>query len=177
MWAKVEGASVTEIIPRPKAMTIGDVQYPRNIFELWTSAELKGLGIYPVTLDNTNWKDTDYYSNTAITYTFSSGTVTGAYGTATAKALADLKTSKKSGINHQANSLLSQYDWYTLRVASGGTAIPSSIATYQAAVRTAANSMCTKIDAASDVDALAALFVYTGTPPTRSLGNWPDKPE
>ena len=67
MWAKVEGASITEIIPRPKAMTIGDTQYPHNIFELWGAAELKGLGIYPVTIDKTNRKDTDYYQNTDIT--------------------------------------------------------------------------------------------------------------
>jgi hypothetical protein len=34
--------------------------------------------------------------------------------------------------------------------------------------------MCTKIDAAADVDALAALYVYdTSTPPARPLGEWP----
>ena len=68
MWAKVEGASITEIIPRPKAMTVGDTQYPRNIFDLWGAAELKGIGIYPITMDNTNWKATDYYTNTGISY-------------------------------------------------------------------------------------------------------------
>ena len=180
MWAKVEGASITEIIPRPKAMTVGDTQYPRNIFDLWGAAELKGIVIYPITMDNTNWKATDYYTNTGISYTWDSDneTVTGAYGTATAKTLADLKTLKKSGVNRQANSLLSEYDWYTLRAASGGTAIPSSVSTYQAAVRTKANSMCTQIDGAANVDALAALYVYNSdTPPVKPLGEWPSKPE
>ena len=59
MWAKVEGASVTEIIPRPKPMTIGDIQYPRNIFSMWGAADLKGIGIHPVTFNTTNRK----YSN------------------------------------------------------------------------------------------------------------------
>ena len=46
MWAKVESGSVTEIYTRPKPITIGDVQYPKNIFELWSEAELKAIGIY-----------------------------------------------------------------------------------------------------------------------------------
>ena len=200
MWAKVEGASITEIIPRPKAMTVGDTQYPRNIFDLWGAAELRGIGIYEITVDYTNLKDKDYYQNTDITYTWDSDneTVTGAYGTATAKSLTNvlytaqnesdgigiegevktvgLKITHKNSINSQANSLLSEYDWYTLRAASGGTAIPSSVATYQAAVRTKANSMCTQIDGAANVDALAALFKYTGNPATRPLGEWPSEP-
>ena len=183
-------------------MTIGDTQFQHNIFELWGAAELKGLGLYPITIDNVNLKDNKYYINTGISYTWDSDneTVTGAYGTATAKSLTNvlytvqnesdgigiegevktvgLKITHKNSINSQANSLLSEYDWYTLRAASGGTAIPSSIATYQAAVRTTANSMCTKIDAASDVDALAALYVYNSdNPPVRPLGEWPSKPE
>jgi hypothetical protein len=71
-------------------------------------------------------------------------------------------------------SLLSRYDWYTLRAADGGTAVPSNIATYRAAVRTQANAMCTKIDSVSTVDELAAQYVYdTSTPPARPLGEWP----
>ena len=83
MWAKVEGASVTEIIPRPKPMTIGDIQYPRKIFSMWEVADLKGIGIHPVTLNTTNRKDSQYYVNTDITYTWDSEneTVTGGYDT------------------------------------------------------------------------------------------------
>ena len=37
--------------------------------------------------------------------------------------------------------------------------------------------MCTQIDNAADVDALAALYVYNdATPPVRPLGEFPDKP-
>ncbi len=177
MWAKVEDASITGLIPRPKSLTIGDVQYPHNIFGLWSVSELEAIGIYEVTIDTTNRKDTKYYQNTDITYAYASGAVTGTYGTATAKDLADLKTLKKETTNRQANSRLSNYDWYTLRAASGGTAIPSTVTTYQAAVRTKANSMCTQIDGAANVDALAALYVYNSDdPPTRPLGDWPSKP-
>ena len=176
MWAKIEDASITGLIPKPKSLTIGDVQYPHNIFGLWSVSELEAIGIYEVTIDNTNLKDKGYYINTDITYAYASGAATGSYGTATAKPLADLKTLKKETTNRQANSRLSNYDWYTLRAASGGTAIPSAITTYQAAVRTKANSMCTQIDNAANVDALAALYVYSGDPLTRPLGEWPSKP-
>ena len=54
MWAKVESGSVTQIYTSPKQITIGNVQYPSNIFELWTDAELKVIGIYPVVQDNAN---------------------------------------------------------------------------------------------------------------------------
>ena len=167
MWAKVEDSTITQLIPRPKAITIGDTQYPRNIFGAWSVSELEAIGIYEVTIDSTNRKDKDYYNNTDITYAFSSGAVTGSYGTAIAKNLADLKTryKEKSGVNRQANSLLSEYDWYTLRAASGGTAIPSSVSTYQAAVRTKANQHTTAINAAANVDALAALTF-----------DWPSEP-
>ena len=47
-----------------------------------------------------------------------------------------------------------------VRATEGGTAVPSSITTKRAAVRTKANAMCTQITNAADVDALAALYVY-----------------
>lgn len=194
MWAKVESNNVTKIYTRPTAITVGDVSHPQNIMSMWSESELNAIGIYSVTINNSNLKDSEYYFNTDITYTYSSsgsGSVTGAYGTPTAKNLADttstfngktstvlgLKSVHKSKINSEANNLLQKYDWYTLRAASGGTAIPSSVTTYQAAVRTKANSMCTAVDNASDVDALIALYIYNeDDPPVRPLGEFPDEP-
>ena len=158
MWALVESGSVTQIIMRPKGLTIGDNQYPKNIFNLWSASELEAIGIYEVVLDNTNLKNDEYYNNTNQTFTFADNTVTASYGTATAKDLDDLKTLHKEKINAHAGSLLASYDWYTLRAADGGTAVPSNVSTYRTAVRSKANEMCTKIDAAPNVDALADLY-------------------
>ena len=47
--------------------------------------------------------------------------------------------------------------------------------TWRASVRTKCNSMQAQIDGAADVDALAALYEYTGEPPTRPLGEFPVK--
>ena len=87
MWALIESGNVSTIYKQPKSLTIGDVQYPRNIFNLWTSSQLESLGIYKVVIDNTNLKDDAYYNNTNQTFAFADGTATASYETATARPL------------------------------------------------------------------------------------------
>ena len=197
MWALVESDNVTQVYTRPKGLTIGEVNYPSNIFMLWSSSELEAIGIYEVVIDNSNFKDQEYYINTNQTFAFADGTVTASYGTATAKAIADtlytaqdetdglgtegevktpgLKTNYKAVINQQAGSILQPTDWMVVRAAEGGTAVPSDISTWRAAVRTKSNAMCTAIDGAADVDALAALYEYNDAePPVRPLGEFPE---
>ena len=197
MWALVESGSITELYARPKSLTIGDVQYPRNIFNMWTASELEALKIYEVVIDNTNLKDDSYYRNTEQTFAFADGTVTATYGTATARSLdnvlytaedeaaftwkvegevkeAGIRPKYKTNVNHEAAGLLASTDWMVIRAAEGGTAVPSATTTWRAAVRTKANAMCTAIDGAANVDALAALYIYNdATPPVRPLGAFP----
>ena len=191
MWALVEDNNVTQVFTRPKAITIGDNQYPSNIMSVWSAEDLEAIGIYAVVVDNTNLKDKEYYINTNQSFDFANGTVTASYGTATAKALDDvteddgsitrgLKTLHKENINAQAGGILSETDWYRIREADGGTAVPSNVSTHRTAVRTKANAMCEQIDGAADVDALAALYEYTNTGTeeepvfTRPLGEFPE---
>ena len=191
MWALVESDNVTQVFTRPKGMTIGEVNYPSNIFMLWTASELEAIGIYEIVIDNTNLKNQEYYINTNQSFDFADGVVTASYGTATAKAIDDvtdedgnvtrgLKYNHKQIINQQAGGLLQDTDWMVVRAAEGGTAVPSDIATWRAAVRTKSNDMCTMIDGAADVDALAALYTYTNTGTEESpvmerpLGEFPE---
>ena len=58
----------------------------------------------------------------------------------------------------EANALLHETDWYVVREAEGGSAVPDAIATARAAVRTACAGIETKITNASDLDAFIALF-------------------
>ena len=37
---------------------------------LWTSSELEAIGIYEVVIDNTNYKDPEYYINTNQSFAF-----------------------------------------------------------------------------------------------------------
>jgi hypothetical protein len=182
MWALVEDNSITKTFNRPKGFTLGDVQYPASIFTLWSTAEKEAIGLYEIVVDNSNLKDQAYYINGAESFTWASNTVTKSFATATAKALNDvtdddgnvtrgLKYNHKEVINSQAAGILAPTDWMVVRAAEGGTAVPSDITTSRAAVRTKANEMCTAIDAVSDVDALAALYVYTDG--VRPLGELP----
>ena len=196
MWALIESDNVTQVYTRPKALTIGDVNYPSNIFMLWTSSELEALGLYEIVIDNSNLKSQEYYINTNQTFAFADGVATASYGTATAKPLDDIlftaqdetdelgvegevkqpgiRKGYKDIINSQAGGLLQDTDWMIVRAAEGGTAVPSDITTWRAAVRTKANAMQVQIDGAADVDALAALYVYNdSTPPVRPLGEFP----
>lgn len=193
MWALVENNQVTQVYTRPKAITIGDVSYPQNIFMLWSSNELEAIGIYEVVVDNSNFKNPSYYINTNQSFDFSNDVVTASYGTATPKALDDhthtdpdtgeetlvhgLKWNHDQVIINQAYGLLQPNDWYVVREQEAGTAIPADWTTFRTDVRSTAADMQSKIDACTTVDELAALYVYNDAePPVRPLGEWPTPP-
>ena len=178
MWAFVDSEKVEKVYKRPTAITVGDNQYPANVMTLWSDAQLKGIGVYRVVVDNSKYKDPKYYINTNQEFTFASNKVKATYGTATARDLDVLKTEHKQVITNQAYGLLQPNDWLVVRKQEAGTAIPSDWTTFRTGVRTTAVSMKTKIDAVSDVDALAALYVYDDAdPPVRPLGEFPTPPE
>ena len=190
MWALVESGSITATYNQPKAIQIGDIKYPKNIFEAWSKSELEAVGLYEVVYDRTNFKDKEYYINTDETLTFASNTVTASWGTATAKALNDsseeingvthnykgLKTLHKETVDQQAYSLLQSSDWMVVRNAESSKAIPSDWLDFRVNVRSTASDMKDKIDAVSDVDGLAALYVYNSKTGTRPLGEFPTPP-
>ena len=198
MFAIVESGSITSMPNGNKGVEINGVKHSRDIFSSkWTENERNAIGIYTVEIDNTNLKDEEYYNNTNITYAFGSGKVTGTYGTATAKAIADanakdengddldpvvvikgLKTIKKEMIDSQCASILAPSDWMYVKAGEEGVSMDSGWKTWRASVRTKCNSMQTQIDNAANVDALAALFTYTEQEDksiTRPLGEFPIK--
>ena len=201
MFALVESGSITKMMNGNKGIKIGDNQYPASFFtSVYSEAERNAVGVYTIEIDTTNKKDEEYYTNTDITYTFGSGKVTGSYGTATAKDIADsdavdkdgnklkdengkqiinegLKTIKKRIIDNQCAGLLAPSDWMASKAFEEGGDVESGWKTWRASVRTKCNSMQTQIDNAADVDALAALFTYTTTDgvTSRPLGEFPVK--
>ena len=203
MFALVESGSITKFFSGNQGITIGDNQYSKQIFTLWTKSEREAIGIYEVEMDYSKRKDEKWYINTDVTYAFGSGKVTGSYGDATAKAHADttwtsqdktdnlipdgkdvgdvkvegLKTTLIKTIKNQAAGILADTDWYIVRKADAGTAVPSSITTHRAAVRTKAAEMETAITNASDTPALETLYTYTTNDAgvtSRPLGELPE---
>ena len=184
MYALVESGSITKIFTNPKGFVLNNNQYPADIFSKWTKAEKEAIGIYEVETDSTNFKDSKWYNNTNESFTFASGKVTRSWGTATAKKHADtlwteedktdgripegedvgdvatrgLKYNLIQETKQQAAGILAETDWYIVRKADAGTAVPSAITTHRAAVRTKCAEMETAITNASDTPALEALY-------------------
>jgi hypothetical protein len=201
MFELVESGSITKFFSGNRGITIGDNQYSKQIFTLWTKSEREAIGIYEVEMNNSKRKNEEWYINTNVTYDFGGGKVTGSYSDATAKKHADtlwtsqdktdgkipagkdvgdvavkgLKTVLIENIKKQAAGILQDTDWYIVRKADAGTAVPSAITTHRAAVRTKAAEMETKITNASDTPALETLYTYTTTDgvQSRPLGELP----
>jgi len=183
MYALVESGTITKYFNHPKGFTLGDLQYPADIFTKWSSSELEAIGIHEVVFDNSNKKDEQWYINTNQSFAFANNIVTASYGTATPKAHADtlftaqdeidgrgiegelnvrgLKYNLIQTLKSQVANELSITDWYITRNVEKSTAIPSSISTHRDAVRTKQVQMETAITNAADTVAIKTLHTYT----------------
>ena len=200
MFALVDKSdnSITKMYNGNRGITIGDLQYPKAIYTLWTEAERNAINIYTITIDESKRKDEQWYINTNITYSFDGTNATGSYGDATARAHADttwtaqdetdgkgtegevatrgLKYNLIQTVKLQAEGELNRTDWYITRKAEKNTAIPSAITTHRDAVRSKQAAMETAITNASDTPALETLYTYTEQEDgssTRPLGELP----
>ena len=161
-----------------------EVKYSKDVFTKWSNAEREAIGIYEVSVDNTNKKDEAYYINTNISYSYADGVVTASYGTATPKPLDDvlfvegdeipndkqvgdiksygLKGLEIAKIKAQAGGLLAPSDWYVIRYQEDNTkTIPTDVATYRNNVRAKSDEMESQINACGTVEDLKTLFTWT----------------
>ena len=198
MWALVENNAVTQVYTRPKDLELESGNYPRVVFTSYTTEQLEAIGIYEVIVNNTNFQNKEFYTNTDQSFDFADGVVTASYGVATPKVLdtvlftaqdetdglgtegdvkvEGLKTKLIRTVKSQAANELAKTDWYVVRKTEEDTAIPSAITTHRRAVRSKQAAMETSITNASDTPALETLYTYTrqedGTT-TRPLGEIP----
>ena len=200
MFAVVESGSITSMPKGNRGITIGDNQYPSTIFTLWTESERNAIGVYTIEIDKTNFKDTEFYNNTDITYAYDSSAkkVKGTYGTATDKPMNDVKWTQKeiddgdapdgattdtiktsglkpiliSRVKESAENILNETDWYVTRKSEKSTAIPSNISTHRDAVRAKQAEMETAITNAANTAALETLYARNNSG-VRPLGDLP----
>ena len=59
MYALVESGTIKKFYSGTQGITIGDLQYSKQIFTLWSKDEREAIGIYEVEIDNSKRKD-DY---------------------------------------------------------------------------------------------------------------------
>jgi len=145
------------VVNKARGLTIGDTQYPRNIFVLWSKEELAAIGVKPYSETRL---DSRYYNQGALTRTETDGEVLGTYASHD-KDVDQLKETMLQSVKSIAGSLQSNVDWYWSRAAKGGTAVPADVATHATAIYTEMEAKETAIAALSD---LAAVIAYQNTP-------------
>jgi len=145
------------VVNKPRGLTIDSVQYPRNIFALWSKEELAAIGVKPYSETRL---DSRYYNQGALTRTESDGEVLGTYASHD-KDVDTLKATMLGTVKSIAGSLQSNVDWYWSRAAKGGTSVPADVATHATAIYTEMEAKETAIAALSD---LAAVIAYQNTP-------------
>ena len=149
----------TEIKPGKAWTDVNGTQHPAN-WNIWDADYKKSMNIEEIILNAKpdgkfhNWIDNGLDGISNITdkklddTTNEDKTIT-----------LGLKSKEKLIVKSQQGGLLSQTDWAVIRKADTGTAIPSKIATYRAAIRTKATEMEKAIDDAKDMAAFKALFL------------------
>ena len=180
MWAKLNSDkdTIEEIIVNMKGMTVDGVNHPKTLFTLWSDEERLAIGVVPVTTSGSHL-DTTYYIEKDPTYTIASdkSSVIRTIGVKDVdKDLEDVNEVDENGIQNiirglkynaiqnikeQQSEYLTKTDWYIIRKADNGTAIPSNIQTWRDAIRSDATRIENAITAAVTMDQFIALHTST----------------
>jgi len=158
------------IIKTPRAITKDGIQHPRQIFRLWSKAELANIGFHPARL---SVADHRYYNTSGEEYNFDAATNEWiiSYGSSP-RNVDDLKKSMKEKVNSIAYSTLAKSDWMSIRESGGGTMMEADWTIYRAAIRTESNDKEIAIDALVDLDAVKAYDEAGGV-----TAGWPNDPD
>ena len=186
MWARIESNKIVEYYDRKKSIVLNNVRYSSQIFTIWTDAQRKDLGIVPIVISGSHL-DTRFYIEKDYSDAIA-GDGNSVIRTIGVKA-ADRKLENEDAVDEDGNKLkdkdgnqiinyglkhyalqnvkkqqegfLSQTDWYIIRKADVGTAIPSNIQTWRNAIRSDATAIETAITNAADMNAFIALYTDT----------------
>jgi len=186
MWARIEDNKIVEYYDRKQSIVLNNVRYSSQIFTIWTDAQRRDLGIVPVVISGSHL-DTRFYIEKDHSDAIA-GDGNSVIRTIGVKA-ADRKLENEDAVDEDGNKLkdkdgnqvinyglkhnaiqkvktqqegfLAQTDWYIIRKADVGTAIPSNIQTWRNAIRSDATRIETAITNAADMDAFIALHITT----------------
>jgi hypothetical protein len=186
MWARIEDNKIVEYYDRKQSLLLNDVRYSSQIFTIWTDAQRKELGIVPVVISGSHL-DTNYYieHNHSDAIAEDGNSVIRTIGVKAAdRALEDVDAVDEDGnalldnygvqtvtrglkynaiqkVKQQQSGYLSRTDWYIIRKADAGTAIPTAIQTFRNAIRADATRIENAITAATTMDEFIALHTTT----------------
>jgi uncharacterized protein YeeX (DUF496 family) len=186
MWARIENNTIIEYYDRKQSLVLNDVRYSSQVFTIWTDAQRKELGIVPIVISGSHL-DTNYYieHNHTDAVAADGNSVIRTIGVKAAdhkledvdavdvdgNAVLDhygvqmvtrgLKYNAIQTVKQQQSGYLSRTDWYIIRKADVGTAIPTAIQTFRNAIRADATRIENAITAATTMDEFIALHTTT----------------
>jgi len=186
MWARIENNNIVEYYDRKQSLLLNDVRYSSQIFTIWTDAQRKELGIVPIVISGSHL-DTNYYieHDHSDAIAGDGNSVIRTIGVkAVDRALEDVDAVDEDGnavldyygvqlitrglkynaiqkVKAQQSGYLSRTDWYIIRKADVGTAIPTAIQTFRNAIRADATRIENAITAATTMDEFIALHTTT----------------
>ena len=186
MWARIEDNKIVEYYDRKKSIVLNNVRYSSQIFTIWTDTQRKELGILPIVISGSHL-NTKYYieHNHSDAIAGDGNSVIRTIGVKAAdRKLEDVNAVDEDGnalldrdgvqiitrglkynaiqkVKAQQKGYLEETDWYIIRKADAGTAIPSNIQTWRDAIRVDATEIETAITNAADMDAFIALHNNT----------------
>ena len=186
MWARIENNNIVEYYDRKQSLLLNEVRYSSQVFTIWTDAQRKELGIVPIVISGSHL-DTNYYieHNHTDAVAEDGNSVIRTIGVKAAdRALEDVDSVDEDGnavlddygvqtvirglkynaiqkVKDQQSGYLSRTDWYIIRKADAGTAIPTAIQTFRNAIRADATRIENAITAATTMDEFIALHTTT----------------
>ncbi len=146
-------------VNKPRGLTIDGIQYPRNIFTLWSKAELAAIGIKPY---STTSPDKRYYNAGTLVNTEVGDSVVGTYA-AMPKDVTAIKESMLKKVRATTSGLQSETDWYWMRASKGNKPVPQNVKAHASSVYA---MMDTKELAVNALSTLAEVMAFQNTPAT-----------
>ena len=186
MWARIENNNIVEYYDKKQSLVLNDVRYSSQIFTIWTDEQRKELGIVPIVISGSHL-NTKYYieHNHSDAIAEDGNSVIRTIGVKAAdhkledinavdvegnpvldidgvqRITRGLKSNAIQKVKQQQSSYLTQTDWYIIRKADVGTAIPTAIQTWRDAIRADATRIENAITAVSTMDQFIALHTTT----------------
>lgn len=170
MFAIVKNGKVEQYIQPNTVFHVNWVEYDAGWIARATSAEKSALGLAEVVHGSRADERFYWVSQKEPVYNAQSGVVEINY-TATPKELAPIKTALIAQVNQTAYTMLLPSDWMVIKSIETGTAVPADWAAWRQAIRTEAQAYIAKINACTDVNAVAALpaVVWSKAPGSQAI--------
>jgi len=145
------------VVKKPRGLTMNGIQYPKNIFTLWSKDELANIGIKPYSIAPF---DDRYYDQGALTRTEVDGEVRGEFSNIE-KDVAPVKQRMLKEVRGIMALEQSRIDWYWSRASKIGTPVPEDIQAHARALYATLETKEAEIDALATI---ADVLEYQNTP-------------